>query len=170
VGRVNEDKLELLCNGSFTHRIQDKVPAKSIEELAHFGKLFMRTVPGAIISLEKWAGDIQPISMMEEAWFRVKGIPMNFRNRSTVFYAASLVGKPIAMDKNFLRNFSYVRVKIGSQDLSLVPNTRIDEIRGDFYEFQYTRELCDPTPTPGTRITVADTNHGDDAVNWTPKR
>jgi hypothetical protein len=28
--------------------------AKAIEELAHFGKLFMRTVPGAIISLEKW--------------------------------------------------------------------------------------------------------------------
>jgi hypothetical protein len=27
--------------------------AKSIEELAHFGKLFMKTVPGAIISLKK---------------------------------------------------------------------------------------------------------------------
>jgi hypothetical protein len=38
--------------------------AKTIEELAHFGKLFMRTVPGAIISLEKWAGDIEPIYIM----------------------------------------------------------------------------------------------------------
>jgi hypothetical protein len=103
--------------------------AKAIDELAHFGKLFMKTVPGAIISMEKWAGDIQPISVMEEAWFRVKGIPMNFRNRSTVFYVASLVGKPLALDKNFLRNFSYVRVRIGSQDLSLVPNTRIGEIK-----------------------------------------
>jgi hypothetical protein len=89
----------------------------------------MKTVPGAIISMEKCAGDIQPISVMEEAWFRVKGIPMNFRNRSTVFYVASLVGKPLALDKNFLRNFSYVRVRIGSQDLSLVPNTRIGEIK-----------------------------------------
>jgi hypothetical protein len=130
----------------------------------------MRTVPGAIISLEKWARDIQPISMMEKSWFRVKGIPMNFRNRSTVFYATSLVGKPLAMDKNFLRNFSYVRVKIGSQDLSLVPNTWIGEIKSGFYEFQYTRELCDPTPTPGTRITMADTNEGDEGVNGTPKR
>jgi hypothetical protein len=130
----------------------------------------MRTVPGAIISLEKWAGDIQPISMMQEAWFRVKGIPMDFRNRSTVFYAASLVGKPPAMDKNFLRNFSYVRVKIGSQDLSLVPNTRIGEIKSGFYEFQYTRELCEPTPTPGTRIVVADTNQGDEGAHGTPKR
>jgi hypothetical protein len=122
--------------------------AKAIDELAHFGKLFMKTVPGAIISLVKWAGDIQPIAVMQEAWFRVKGIPMDFRNRSTVFYAASLVGKPLVMDKNFHRNFSYVRVKIGSQDLSLVPNTRIAEIKGGFYELQYTRELCDPTPTP----------------------
>jgi hypothetical protein len=118
----------------------------------------MKTVLGAIISLEKWVGDIQPIAVMQEAWFRVKGIPMDFRKRSTVFYAASLVGKPLSMDKNFLRNFSYVRVKIGSQDLSLVPNTRIAEIKGGFYELQYTRELCDPTPVPGTRIVVADPN------------
>jgi hypothetical protein len=42
--------------------------AKAIDELAHFGKLFVRTVPGAIISLEKLAGDIEPISIMQEAW------------------------------------------------------------------------------------------------------
>jgi hypothetical protein len=98
---------------------------KAIEELAHFGKLFMKTVPGAIILLEKWDGDIQPISMMEEAWFRVKGIPMNFRNRSTIFYAASLVGKPLALDKNFLRNFSYVRVKLGAR---IYPWSQIQEL------------------------------------------
>jgi hypothetical protein len=74
------------------------------------------------------------------------------------------------MDKNFLRNFSYVRVKIGSQDLALVPNTRIAEIKGGFYELQYTRELCDPTPTPGTRIVVADANQGDGTGNGSPKR
>jgi hypothetical protein len=136
--------------------------AKAIDELAHFGKLFMKTVPGAIISLVKWAGDIQPIAVMQEAWFRVKGIPMDFRNRSTVFYAASLVGKPLVMDKNFHRNFSYVRVKIGSQDMSLVPSTRIAEIKGGF--------LCDPTPTPGTRIVVADANQGDGTGNGSPKR
>jgi hypothetical protein len=107
---------------------------------------------------------------MEEAWFRVKGIPMNFRNRSTMFYAASLVGKPLALDKNFLRSFSYVRVKIGSQDLSLVPNTRIGEIKSGFYEFQYTRELCEPTPNPGTRIMMADTNQGGEGDHGTPKR
>jgi hypothetical protein len=130
----------------------------------------MKTVPGAIISLEKWVGDIQPVSRMDEAWFRVKGIPMNFRCRSTVFYAASLLGKPLALDKKSLRNFSYVRVKIGSRDLSLVPNTRIGEMEGGFHELQYTRELCEPTPTPGTRIMVADANQGGEGDHGTPKR
>jgi hypothetical protein len=54
--------------------------------------------------------------------------------------------------------------------LSLVPNTRIGEIKGGFYELQYTRELCDPTPTPGTRIVVADANQGDGTGNGSPKR
>jgi hypothetical protein len=99
--------------------------AKAIEELSHFGKLFMRTVPEAIINIEKWSGDIEPISVMQEAWFRIKGIPMKFRNKSTLYYAASFVGKPLGLDKNCLRNFAYVQ--IGCQDLSLVPNTKIGE-------------------------------------------
>jgi hypothetical protein len=144
--------------------------AKSIEELAHFGNLFMRTVPGAIISMEKWSGDIEPISLIQEAWFRIKGIPMNFRSKSTALYAASLVGKPLDVDKNFIRNFSYVRVRIGCQDLSLVPNTRIGEMRGGFYELQYTRELFKNVPTPGTKITVANTNQEEEGVNGTTKR
>jgi hypothetical protein len=88
--------------------------AKAINELAHFGKLFTRTIPGAIIILEKWTGDIEPIGVMEEAWFRIKGIPM--KSKSIIYYAASFVGKPLALDKNCLRNFAYARVKIGSQD------------------------------------------------------
>jgi hypothetical protein len=118
--------------------------AKAIEELAHFDKLFMKNVAGAIINLEKWTGDIEPISVMEEAWFKIKGIPMKSRSKFTVYYVASSVGKPLALDKNCLRNFAYVRVKIGSQDLSLVPNTRIGEIKKGFYEFQYTIELFEP--------------------------
>jgi hypothetical protein len=144
--------------------------AKAIDELAHFGKLFMKTVPGEIISLKRWTADIEPIAMMEEASFRIKGIPMKFRSKSTVFYAASLVGKPLALDKNCLRSFACVRVKIGSRDLSLVPNTRIGEIKKHFYEFQYTRELFEPTPLTGTNIGVAERNPGNGGDQGTPKR
>jgi hypothetical protein len=72
----------------------------------------MKTVPGVVISLQKWAGDIELFAMMQEAWFIIKGIPMKYRNRSTAFYVASMVGKHLALDKNFMRNFPYIRVKI----------------------------------------------------------
>jgi hypothetical protein len=130
----------------------------------------MKTVPGAIINLEKWTGDIEPISKMEEAWFRIKGIPMKFRSKSTAYYVASLVGKPLGLDKNYLRNFSYVRVKIGCQDLSLVPSSRIGEIKNDFYEFQYTRELFEPTPSSGNRAGVNETITNEGGNQGTPKR
>jgi hypothetical protein len=67
--------------------------AKSIEELAHFGKFFMKMLPHAIITIEKWSGDIEPFAVMEEAWFEIKGIPMKYGNKSTAFYAASPVGE-----------------------------------------------------------------------------
>jgi hypothetical protein len=143
--------------------------AKAIDELAHFGKLFMRTVPGAIISLEKWTSDIEPIGVMEESWFGIKGIPMKFRSKSTIYYATSFVGKPLALDMNCLRNFSYARVKIGCQDLSLVLNTRIGEIKKGFYEFQYTRELVEPSPPTGTRTGVAENITGMEEIKGLQK-
>jgi hypothetical protein len=143
--------------------------AKSIDELAHFGKLFMKTVPGAIIRLVKWNGDIAPISYMEEAWFRVTGIPMKYRCKSTAYYVASMVGKPLALDKNYLRNFSYIRVKIGCQDITLVPERRIGEIRKAFYEFHFTREMPEPVAQPNNQIGVVNENQGE-GEHGTPKR
>jgi hypothetical protein len=105
---------------------------KSIDELANFGKLFMKIVPGAVISLHKWSCDIEPIAILQEPWFKIKGIPIKYENKSTTYYVASMVGKPLILDKNYLRNFSYIRVKIGYQDIELVPNTRIGEIKKEF--------------------------------------
>jgi hypothetical protein len=144
--------------------------AKSIEELAHFGKLFMKTVPGAIISLKKWSGDIEPFAVMDEAWFRIRGIPMKYRFKSTVYYAAGLVGKPLGFDKNYLKNFAYVRVKIGCMDLDMVPKTRVGEIKKGFYEFQYTREVADAAPVNGNAATTIDAIQGDVNQQGTPKR
>jgi hypothetical protein len=62
----------------------------------------MKNVSDAIFTLEKWYGDIEPISMMEDAWSRVKGIPMKLLNRSTTFYVACMVGEPLVLDKIFL--------------------------------------------------------------------
>jgi hypothetical protein len=102
---------------------------------------------------------------MEEYWFRIKGIYMMFRNKSTAFYVVSMVGKPLALDKSFPMKF-----KIGCRDTSLVPNTRIGEIKYGFYEFQFTRKLFEATPLIGTRTAVADVNQIADSDQGTPKR
>jgi hypothetical protein len=156
-----------VSNSEFRTRFPN---AKSIDELAHFGKLFMKTVSGAVIRIVKWNGDIEPISIMEEAWFRIKGIPMKYRCKSTAFYVASMVGRPLALDKNYLRNFSYIRVKIGCQDLSLVPSTHIGEIRKAFFEFQFTRELPEGNQQPNNQVGNVVVNQEDENQQGTPKR
>jgi hypothetical protein len=130
----------------------------------------MKTVPGAVIRIVKWNGDIEPISIMEEAWFRIKGIPMKYRCKSTAFYVASMVGRPLALDKNYLRNFSYIRVKIRCQDLSLVPSTHIGEIRKAFFEFLFTRELPEGNQQPNNQVGNIVANQEDENQQGTPKR
>jgi hypothetical protein len=95
----------------------------------------MKIVPDAIIKIEKWAGDVEPFAVMEESWFRIKGIPMKYRNKSTAYYVVSMAGVPLALYMNFLRSLAYFRVKIGCQDPALVPSSRIGAIKKGFYEF-----------------------------------
>jgi hypothetical protein len=63
-----------------------------------------------------------------------------------------------------------VRVKIGSQDLALVPNSRIAEIKKGFYEFQYSREMFDPTPNTGNKSAIPVDNLGNEGDHGSPKR
>jgi hypothetical protein len=107
---------------------------------------------------------------MDEAWFRIKGIPMKYRFKSTVYYAAGLVGKPLGFDKNYLKNFAYVRVKIGCMDLDMVPKTRVGEIKKGFYEFQYTREVADAAPVNGNAVANNDAIQSNVNQQGTPKR
>jgi hypothetical protein len=130
----------------------------------------MKIVPDAIIKIEKWAGVIEPFAIMEEAWFRIKGIPMKYKNKSTAYYAASMIGVPLALDVNFPRNFAYVRVKIGSQDPALVPNSRIGAIKEGFYEFQFTREVIDPNTNPANYYAATIENSDDGVQQKSPKR
>jgi hypothetical protein len=69
---------------------------------------------------------------------------MKYMEKSTSFYVTGLVGKPLSLDKNSLRNLAYFRVKISCKDVTLVPNTRMGEIQNGYYEFTYIRELFEP--------------------------
>jgi hypothetical protein len=163
--------MKILCQSCSENQYITRFPnAKCIEEMSHFGKFFMKTVPDAIIKIEKGASDIEPFAFMEEAWFRVKGIPMKYRNKSTSYYGATLAGLPLALGMNYLRNFAYIRVKIGCQDPALVPSSRIGAIKKGFYEFQYTREVIDPNTNPATYYASAVENPDGGSQQNSPKR
>jgi hypothetical protein len=71
---------------------------------------------------------------------------------------------------NFLRNFAYVRVKIGCQDPALVPSSRIGTIKKGFYEFQFTREVIDPSSTPANYYAATIENNDGGTQQSSPKR
>jgi hypothetical protein len=95
---------------------------------------------------------------------------MKYRKKSTIYYAASMAGVPLALDMNFLRNFAYVRVKIGCEDPTLVPSSRIGAIKKGFYEFQFTREFIDPASNPANYYVAAVENSDGGAQQNSPKR
>ena len=98
---------------------------------------------------------------MEEAWFRIRGIPLKYREKCTICYVAGLAGKPLALDKNSMRNFSYVRVKLGCKDVTLVPNVREAELEYKFYDFQFSRELVEPYTDPALHYAQSAAEGGD---------
>lgn len=125
--------------------------------LPTLGKIFMKQVPGAILEITPGVQDVAPVGYLEEAWFRVQGIPMKYRTKKTIFRICAMAGKPIALDTNTVRNFAYVRVKLGCIHVGLAPATRVREIGGAFYEFQYTREVLGVAKTnPNTTGIQAD--------------
>jgi hypothetical protein len=71
---------------------------------------------------------------------------MKYRNKSTVYYVASLAGVPLALDMNFLRNFAYVRVKIGCQDLLWSPVQELAPSRRGFMNFSLQEKSLTPLP------------------------
>jgi hypothetical protein len=79
-------------------------------------------------------------------------------------------GLPLALDMNYLRNFAYIRVKIGCQDPALVPSSRIGAIKKGFYVFQYTREVIDPNINPATYYASAVENPEGGPQQNSPKR
>jgi hypothetical protein len=83
----------------------------------------MRTVPGVKFKVEKWNPFVGAKAEIETVWFRIFGIPAEKRTEKRAAYVASLVGIPIEVDKNNLRKWDYVRVKIGCRDVSKVPAT-----------------------------------------------
>jgi hypothetical protein len=78
---------------------------------------------------------------LQQAWFRVRGVPYDKRSAQTLAYVGSLVGVTIEVDKSTLNRADYVRVKIAVKEVSKMPESAEGAIKPYLYDFFYEREV-----------------------------
>jgi hypothetical protein len=114
--------------------------ASLIKEWACFNPISMRNVK-AKISIAPWNGSVGAKGELQQAWFRVRGIPYDKRSVLTLAYVGSLVGATSEVDKTTLSRSDYVRIKIIARDVSKVPASAEGSIGLYLYAFFYEREV-----------------------------
>ncbi|TVU05367.1 hypothetical protein EJB05_48526, partial [Eragrostis curvula] len=127
-----------------------------IKDWGHFKPLGMRTT-NAQIAIDPWNPSIGAKAEMQQAWFRVRGIPFDKRSALTLAYVGSLVGATTEIDEKSLSRLDYVRMKICCRDVTLVPPSAEGAIIPYMYTFFYEREINIPiqNPTETSQIHVS---------------
>ncbi|TVU24383.1 hypothetical protein EJB05_26816, partial [Eragrostis curvula] len=115
--------------------------AKKVEEASHFIEMRLRSVPSVVIEI-KWTPGIGAKGQLDEAWFRIKGIPMEKRSKPNVCRVGALVGLSLEVDIENLKKFDYVRVKIGCRDTNKVPAVVEGALGTHFHDFFFQKETA----------------------------
>ena len=71
---------------------------KMVKDWGYFRPLGMRTVD-ASITIDSWSPAIDAKGQLQQAWFRVKEIPIDKRSVKTVAKIGGLVGKTVEIDE-----------------------------------------------------------------------
>uniref|UniRef100_A0A0A9GUN4 DUF4283 domain-containing protein n=1 Tax=Arundo donax TaxID=35708 RepID=A0A0A9GUN4_ARUDO len=126
----------------------------------------MRIVPSVVIKVNRWYSSLGSKGSLDEAWFRIKGIPIDKRSEPNVYHVGSLVGLSLELDKRNLTKFDYVRVKIGCRDVTKVPAIMERMLGKHFYDFYFQREILqegstNPAGNKWVRTGGDDGNNGD---------
>jgi hypothetical protein len=108
-----------VADNMFTVRFPN---ALLIQEWACFNPIKMRSVK-AKVHVASWNGSIGAKGELQQAWFRVRGVPYDKRSPEILAYVGSLVGATTKVDKSTLNRADYVRVKIAGRDVSKIPES-----------------------------------------------
>jgi len=130
----------------------------------------MGTVPDVTFKVEPWNANVGAKGKIEIAWFRIFGIPMEKRSNQRACMVASLVGLPLEVDKQNLKRWDFVRVKIGCRDVRKVPAVVEGLLEFYFYDFTFHREVPIEgiTNAAGTKWTRNSDRHDDESPS--PKK
>jgi len=77
----------------------------------------------AQFTVEPWTSAISSKGQLQQAWFRVRGIPVDQRGLRTIAKIGGLVGKTMAIDEGTRFSKDFVRVKIACRNIDLVPSS-----------------------------------------------
>lgn len=111
----------------YAKKIADKMfqmrfpTVEKVQDFSFFVGIKMTTVSEVTFKVEQWNPHAGAKAKLETAWFRILGIPLEKRTEKIESYIASLVGVPLEVDKNNLKTWDYVRIKIGCRDVTKVP-------------------------------------------------
>lgn len=108
----------------------------------------------AKIAVEPWNSSVGAKGELQQAWFKVRGIPTDQRSIRTIAKVGGLVGKAVEIDEKSRFRSDYVRMKIACRDVLKVPPVAESSLGMMIYDFFYEREIPDAPQNKGIRIGV----------------
>ncbi|CAO2196085.1 unnamed protein product [Urochloa humidicola] len=92
--------------------------------------------------IEPWSSSLGAKGELQQAWFKVKGIPPDQRGTRTIAKVGGLVGKTVAIDESTRFKPEFVRIKIACINIYEVPDSAESSLGMFLHDFFY--ELEDP--------------------------
>ncbi|RLN12752.1 hypothetical protein C2845_PM09G07180 [Panicum miliaceum] len=92
--------------------------------------------------IEPWTSSIGSKGKLQQAWFKVKGIPADQRSIRTIARVGGLVGKTMEIDESTRYKAEYVRIKIACRNIYEVPDSAEGTLGVHLYDFFF--ELEEP--------------------------
>lgn len=139
-----------LAENKYSLRFPD---AHMVQVYSNFKCLGMKNVDAQIM-VEPWSPSAGAKGELQQAWFRVKGIPSDQRSMKTIAKVGGLVGKTVEIDEKTRFRNDYVRVKIACRDISQVPAVAESSLGMKIYDFSFEREVPEEHHNERLRVGV----------------
>lgn len=97
----------------------------------------------ACITIYAWTPAIGAKGKLQQAWFRIKGIPVDQRSIKTTAMVDGLVGKMTELDEKTRYKPEYVRARIACRDVTRVPRMAEGTLGIYVFDFHFEREVLD---------------------------
>ncbi|KAG2591038.1 hypothetical protein PVAP13_5NG450180 [Panicum virgatum] len=93
-----------------------------------------------LMVIEPWKSSMGTKGQLQQAWFKVCGIPIDQRGLCTIAKIGGLVGKTVSIDEQTRFRHDYVRVKVACRDIRQVPPSAECNLGMFIYDFFFELE------------------------------